>query len=36
METNRRRALGMGLEELFGAEVLDMDSLEEKIENLLK
>ena len=31
METNRRRALGMGLEELFGAEVLDMDSLEEKI-----
>ena len=33
METNRRRALGMGLEELFGAEVLDMDSLEEKIVN---
>ena len=33
METNRRRALGMGLEELFGAEVLDIDSLEEKIIN---
>ena len=27
----RRRALGKGLEELFNAEVLDFDSLEEKI-----
>jgi len=31
METPRRRALGKGLEELFNAEVLDFDSLEEKI-----
>ena len=31
METNRRRALGKGLEELFGEEVLDFDTLEEKI-----
>ena len=31
METPRRRALGKGLEELFSAEVLDFDSLEEKI-----
>ncbi len=31
METARRRALGRGLEELFGAEVLDFDTLEEKI-----
>ena len=31
METTRRRALGKGLEELFGAEVLDFDTLEEKI-----
>ena len=31
METVRRRALGKGLEELFGAEVLDFDTLEEKI-----
>ena len=31
METTRRRALGKGLEELFGAEVLDLDSFEEKI-----
>lgn len=31
METNRRRALGRGLEELFSGEVLDFDSLEEKI-----
>ena len=30
MET-RRRALGKGLEELFSGEVLDFDSLEEKI-----
>ena len=33
METTRRRALGKGLEELFGAEVLDFDTLEEKIVN---
>ena len=33
METNRRRALGKGLEELFGGEVLDFDTLEEKIVN---
>ncbi len=33
METPRRRALGKGLEELFNAEVLDFDSLEEKIVN---
>ena len=33
METNRRRALGKGLEELFGEEVLDFDTLEEKIVN---
>ena len=31
METPRRRALGKGLEELFSAEVLDFDTLEEKI-----
>ena len=31
MEMPRRRALGKGLEELFNAEVLDFDSLEEKI-----
>ena len=31
METARRRALGKGLEELFGTEVLDFDTLEEKI-----
>lgn len=31
METPRRRALGKGLEELFSTEVLDFDSLEEKI-----
>ena len=31
METTRRRALGKGLEELFSGEVLDFDSLEEKI-----
>ena len=31
METPRRRALGKGLEELFSAEVLDFDSMEEKI-----
>ena len=31
METPRRRALGKGLEELFSSEVLDFDSLEEKI-----
>ena len=31
METARRRALGKGLEELFGAEILDIDTLEEKI-----
>ena len=31
METVRRRALGKGLEELFSGEVLDFDSLEEKI-----
>ena len=31
MEPIRRRALGKGLEELFGAEVLDLDSFEEKI-----
>ena len=31
METPRRRALGKGLEELFNTEVLDFDSLEEKI-----
>ena len=31
METPRRRALGKGLEELFNAEVIDFDSLEEKI-----
>lgn len=31
MEMPRRRALGKGLEELFSAEVLDFDSLEEKI-----
>lgn len=33
METARRRALGKGLEELFGTEVLDFDTLEEKIVN---
>ena len=33
METPRRRALGKGLEELFSTEVLDFDSLEEKIVN---
>lgn len=31
METNRRRALGKGLEELFNTERMDIDSLEEKI-----
>ena len=31
METTRRRALGRGLEELFSSEVLDFDSIEEKI-----
>ncbi len=31
METPRRRALGKGLEELFGAEVLDIETLEEEI-----
>ena len=31
METPKRRALGRGLEELFSTEVLDFDSLEEKI-----
>lgn len=31
METPRRRALGKGLEELFSTEVLDFNSLEEKI-----
>ncbi len=31
MEMPRRRALGKGLEELFNAEVLDFDSLEERI-----
>ena len=31
MEMPRRRALGKGLEELFSTEVLDFDSLEEKI-----
>ncbi len=33
MEQPRRRALGKGLEELFSTEVLDFDSLEEKIVN---
>jgi len=33
METIRRRALGKGLEELFSTEVLDIDTLEEKIIN---
>ncbi len=33
METPRRRALGKGLNELFSTEVLDFDSLEEKIVN---
>jgi len=33
MENVRRRALGKGLEELFGGEVLDFDTLEEKIVN---
>lgn len=33
METTRRRALGKGLEELFGTEVLDFSTLEEKIVN---
>lgn len=33
METARRRALGKGLEELFGTEVLDFDTIEEKIVN---
>ena len=28
---NKRKALGKGLEELFGAEILDIDTLEEKI-----
>ena len=31
METPRRRALGKGLEELFGSEVLDIETLEEQI-----
>lgn len=31
MESPRRRALGKGLEELFSTEVLDFDTLEEKI-----
>ena len=31
METPRRRALGKGLNELFSTEILDFDSLEEKI-----
>ncbi len=31
METPRRRALGKGLEELFGGEVLDIETLEEQI-----
>ena len=31
----RRRALGKGLEELFSTEVLDFDSLEEKIDTLV-
>ena len=31
METPRRRALGKGLEELFNTEILDFDTLEEKI-----
>ena len=31
MDTTKRRALGKGLEELFSTEVLDFDSLEEKI-----
>ncbi len=33
METPRRRALGKGLEELFGSEVLDIETLEEQIVN---
>ena len=33
METPRRRALGKGLEELFGTEVLDIETLEEQIVN---
>ena len=31
METIKRRALGMGLEELFNNEQLDLDSFEEKV-----
>ena len=30
-ETNKRRALGMGLEELFNSELLDFDNIENKI-----
>lgn len=30
-ETNKRRALGMGLEELFNSEMLDFDNIENKI-----
>lgn len=33
METIKRRALGMGLEELFNNEQLDLDSFEEKVIN---
>ena len=30
-ENNKRRALGMGLEQLFNSEMLDLDQVEEKI-----
>ena len=30
-ENNKRRALGMGLEQLFNTEVLDFDNIENKI-----
>ena len=32
-ETNKRRALGMGLEQLFSTEVLDFDQVEKTIVN---
>ncbi len=32
-ETSKRRALGMGLEQLFNSEMLDFDQVEEKIVN---
>ncbi len=32
-ENNKRRALGMGLEQLFNSEMLDLDQVEEKIVN---